>query len=243
VFISHADRDHLAGLLQYNQLSSFRKPTIYYPKDANSLHFLAEFTAKFDPHTVNTLWKPLADNEIIPIKTGFSVQGFENKHIDVSGKLKSLSYKVVETKNKLKPEFYGLKAEELIVLKKEKGEDFIKESEHKNILIYSADTPVFDYSKFDNCQVLIHEATFLSKKELDKGNQKNKHSSLEEVMQMVSEIKVEKLILGHFSSRYEQEKADHEIKHFIKQYDIKIPVYRIPIGICAKDILSGNPIN
>ncbi len=243
VFISHADRDHLGGLLQYNQLFSHGKPAIHYPKDANSFKFLAEFTAKFDPHTYGTIWKPLMDNEIINIKSNLSVQGFENRHIDIYGQLKSLSYKVVETKNKLKKEFHKLKPEELIALKKEKDEGFINEKQHKNVLIYSGDTPIFDYSKFDNCEVLIHEATFLSKKELEKGNHKNKHSSLEEVMQMVSEIKVDKLILGHFSSRYDQKNVDSEIKRFIKLYNIKIPVYRIPIGDCIKDVLNSQTLN
>ena len=242
-FVSHADRDHLGGLLQYNQLFSHRKPAIYYPKDAGSFKYLGEFTAKFDPHTSGTLWKPIADNEMINIKPNISVQGFENRHINVLNQLKSLSYKVVETKNKLKSEFYGLKPEVLIALKKEKGEDFINVMQHKTLLIYSADTPIFDYSKFDNCGVLIHEATFLKKEELQNGNNKNKHSALEEVIQMVSEIKVEKLILGHFSSRYNQEDVDNKIKRLIKQYHIKIPVYRIPIGKCVKDILNGNPIN
>lgn len=243
VFISHSDRDHLAGLLQYNQLFAHLRPSIYYPKDAQSFKFLEGFTTKFDPHTAGTLWKPLEDNEIINIKANFSVQGFENRHLDVPGQLKSLSYKVIETRHKLKKEFSMLKPNELIALKKEKGDDFINEKLNKNVLIYSADTPIFDYSKFDNCEVLIHEATFLSKAELANANRKNKHSSLEEVMEMVSELNIEKLILGHFSSRYDQDLVDVEIKRFIKHFNIKTPVYRIPIGLGVKDILETNPLN
>lgn len=243
IFISHADRDHLGGLLQYNQLFSHRRPLIHYPKDANSFKYLEEFTGKFDPHTSGTLWKPLKEGDIIDLKTNYTVQSFENRHIDISGQLKSLSYKVIETKNKLKPEFSDLSSREIVALKKEKGDDFINVQQHKNILIYSGDTPVFDYSKFDNCEILIHEATFLRKEELSKGNDKNKHSSLEEVMEMAANIAVDKLILGHFSSRYDMEVVDSEIKKLVKHFNIKIPVFRIPIGKVERDILAGKPLN
>ena len=243
VFISHADRDHLGGLFQYNQLFANRNPTIFYPKDSGSFKYIEKFTSSFDPHTTGTKWTPLEDEEIIKIKNNYLVQGFENRHIDVPGQLKSLSYKVIETKDKLKEEFIGLSSKEIIAIKKEKGESFIKSSVEKNILVYSADTPVFDYSKFDNCETLIHEATFLTKEELVTGNDKNKHSSLEEVMEMVANISIDKLILGHFSSRYDMNMIDQSIKKLIKHYNIKIPIYRIPIGKTQKDILNGNTIN
>lgn len=243
VFISHADRDHLGGLLQYNQLFSHRRPSIYYPKDANSFRFLEEFTERFDPHTSGTIWQPLDDGSIVDIKTNYKVMSFENRHIDMPGQLKSLSYKVIETKNKLKPEFSNLSSQELVALKKEKGDNYINEQQCKSILIYSGDTPVFDYSKFDNCEILIHEATFLKKEELEKGNDKNKHSSLEEVMEMVANISIERLILGHFSSRYDMDVIDAAIKKLIKYYNIKIPVYRMPIGKAERDILKGKPLN
>ena len=243
VFISHADRDHLGGLLQYNQLFSHRHPHIYYPKDANSFRFLEDFTQRFDPHTSGTIWTPLDNEQMVDVKVNYKVQGFENKHINMPGQLKSLSYKVIETKTKLKPEFSKLSSQDIVALKKEKGDDYIKELKYKNVLIYSADTPVFDYSKFDNCEVLIHEATFLKKEELDKGNDRNKHSSLEDVMEMAANISVKQLVLGHFSSRYDSAEIDNSIKTLIAHYNIKIPVFRVSVGEVARDILNGKPLN
>ncbi len=243
VFVSHADRDHLGGLLQFNQLVGGRKPNIYYPKDAGSFQFLETFTSQFDPHTKGTQWIPLEDDQTVNIKTNYKVTCFENKHIVVPNQLKSLSFKVLETKNKLKNEFKSLLPKDLVALKKEKGEDYIKEEISKTILTYSGDTPVFDYAKYDNSEILIHEATFLTKEELESGNDKNKHSSLEEVMEMVANIKVDKLILGHFSSRYYMNEIDEAIKKYTKHFNIKIPVYRIPIGKTQRDILNGKTIN
>lgn len=243
VFISHADRDHLGGLLQYNQLFANRNPSIYYPKDSGSFKHLEKFTTQFDPHTSGTNWIPLSDEETIKIKTNFEVTCFENRHIDVKVQLKSLSYKVSETKKKLKKEFQGLSSPELIAIKKEKGVDFINEEIRKSVLVYSGDTPVYDYSKYDDCGILIHEATFLKKEELEKGNDKNKHSSLEEVLEMAANIQIDQLILGHFSSRYDMQQIDEEIKKLVKYYNIKIPVHRVPIGKMKKDILNQQPLN
>jgi len=197
----------------------------------------------FDPHQKGTKWVSIKDKSEIKTKQNIVVEAFENKHIDVEGATKSLSYKVYEEKSKLKTEFLELTSSELINLKKNKGEDFIKENIRKNILTYSGDTPVYDISVYNNCNVLLHEATFLKKEETNTKANKNKHSSLEEVMEMVSQIHIEKLVLGHFSSRYHQKEIDNEIKHFIKHYNIKIPVYRIPVGICVKNILETNPLN
>lgn len=57
VFISHADRDHLTGLLQFNQLNAREGfPKIYYPFHCGSFPALEEFTKRFDPHVKGTVW-------------------------------------------------------------------------------------------------------------------------------------------------------------------------------------------
>jgi len=150
---------------------------------------------------------------------------------------------VFSVKNKLKREFIDLSKDALIKVKDEKGADFITEKIKTNIITYSGDTPIYDYSVYDNCEILIHEATFLKASETNTKTNKNKHSSLEEVMQMISEIKVGKLILGHFSSRYDQKEIDNEIKRLSKYYNIKIPIYRVPIGKTVKDILNTKAIS
>lgn len=239
VFISHADRDHLGGLMQLNQLKGSSNFNIYYPKDAGSFPALQQFLGKFDPQSQGGLWKPLEDQISFGTKTGLSVKAFENKHIDKPGLLKSLSFKVVETKRKIKPELIGAGSTQIIAMQEEFGYDSIVNTFNTNKLVYSADTPIFDYSAFDNSEILIHEATFLSKNDVKSHNTKNKHSSLEEVLEMVAQINVDKLILGHFSSRYKQHQIDARIQELVKYYGIKIPVYRIPIGKYINDVFEN----
>lgn len=245
-FISHADRDHLTGLFQFNQLNARDGlPIIRYPKDCGSFPALAEFTSRFDPHVGGVVWEPIVDQQIIELRKDLVVKAIRNNHVEAPlGTHKSLSYQIFERKRKLKPEFQKLSGNEIKKLREDKGDEFITEDILINVLNYSGDTPVDDCSRWDKSNVLIHEATFLTGyNDAKVETHGNKHSYLEDVMKMVSEIEVEKLILSHFSSRYEAEEIDKRILKLCKEFKIKIPVYRILPGLISRDILAQNPLN
>ena len=122
-----------------------------------------------------------------------------------------------------------------------------KEATHTNIetilLSYSGDTPCENFEHWNNSKILIHEATFLGGEE-DKNIQThgNRHSFLEDVIKSVSAINLERLILGHFSSRYSDTAIDNRITELCKIHKIKIPVYRLLPGQIIRDIFSGKPV-
>ncbi len=69
VFISHADRDHLTGLLQLNQLNARDGfPIIHFPKNSGSFPALETFVKKFDAYANGSVWKPVAPAEEIRVK-------------------------------------------------------------------------------------------------------------------------------------------------------------------------------
>ena len=251
VFISHTDRDHLTGLLQFNQLNAREglpprfqgEPIIHYPTDSGSFPALAVFMKKFDWHVQGTVWKPIRENQDFEIKPKIFVHSIRNNHVPVAeGITKSLSYLVQTKIPKLKAEFQQLSGNEIKTIAQEKGRDFLTQVETKNILGYSGDTPVDNYDHWNNTKILIHEATFLDDNET-LNSHKNKHSNLEEVIKMVVEIKVEKLILSHFSSRYSKAEIDAAIRKLCKKYKIEIPVYRILPGDVCLNILNSEVVN
>ena len=245
VFISHADRDHLTGLLQFNQLNARPGyPIIYYPKDAGSFPRLEEFSKKFDPHVTGTVWTPITEHtEEIRIRKDLLIQPVRNGHVQAAENIsKSLSYKLIQTKEKLKPEFLHLPGEEIRKIVMERGKESTTVEVRTNILSYSGDTPVEDAQRWDHSLILIHEATFLGGDE-EVHAHGNKHSTLEEVMEMVSGIHIEKLVLGHFSSRYSKEQIDSSIRTLCDKYAINIPVFRVLPGEAMFDILNGQPVN
>ena len=56
---------------------------------------------------------------------------------------------------------------------------------------------------------------------------------------MVADSNIKRLILGHFSSRYDDDQIDAAIKSGCQKYGINIPVYRVLPGWKVVDILSG----
>jgi len=246
VFVTHPDRDHLNGLPQFVQLNARKDfPIIHYPRNSGSFPAMQSFLEKFDPHVIESQWITIEDQQIIPIKKGFEIKAIRNEHIKVpNGIHKSLSYKLYETKTKLKAEFQNLESDEIKKIVEKEGRDHLTETVKNNIISFSGDTPVDDYSKWDNSEILIHESTFITgDADGPVSKHEGKHSTLEEVLQMVSEINVGKLILNHFSARYSKEHIDSSIRKLAKELKIEIPIYVVYPGEIARDILNQRPVN
>lgn len=241
-FISHADRDHLTGLLQFNQLNGRPGfPVIYYPEHSGSFPALEDFSKKFDVHVSGTVWKKLVNGEKTWIKKDIYVQALRNNHVPCAENInKSFGYKVVQVKQKLKQEYLNLNPLDIRKAIDELGKEVVYNEVENSLLCYSGDTPCENFEQWNNSQILIHEATFLNDEEAPAEQaHRNKHSKLEDVIKAVSGIKIESLILGHFSSRYSDEQIDKSIIDCCKKYNIQIPVYRILPGKAVKNILEG----
>jgi ribonuclease Z len=246
VFISHADRDHLTGLLQLNQLNARPGfPVIHYPKDAGSFRTLEKFSKEFDPQVSRTVWEPVTEGDEIFIAKDLLVRPIRNSHVPVDRHIiKSLGYQVVQLRKKLRPEFTHLSGEQLRQLAEQQGRDSFSMEVRTNLLAYSGDTPVECGDKWDNTSILIHEATFLGNGEdIKVRDYGNKHSTLEEVMEMVSGIHIEQLILGHFSSRYSADEIVKAVRGLCSKYAINIPVRLVLPGETVFDLLAKEPVN
>lgn len=247
-FISHADRDHITGLCQLSQLNAKDGfPKIYYPKDSGSFPALKNFLDKFDPHISGSEWIPLEDKASVQLKPDLMVQAIRNAHINVSpGVIKSFGFKVYETRSKLKPMYQGLSQQELVNLIKAHGRDDLHEPLHLNIMAYSGDTPTSaeDGEKWADVKVLIHEATFFkSDAHLIQNERINKHSLLEDVLEMAAQLKqLDKLVLGHFSKRYHKEEIEERVKNACSYFGIRIPVYCVLPGQTHMNLLKERPV-
>ena len=240
VFISHADRDHLAGLLQFNQLNARSELKIYYPKDCGSFPKLAEFSAKFDPQVSGTKWIPIEAGQEIAIRSDLIVRAVENRHVPTdAATTKSLSYFVDTVSRKLKAEFTDLSGAEIAAAREQHGTDGITNESRKTKLVYSGDTPIETDGRYDDAETLIHEATFLTEGEIDPDNpRRNKHSSLDQVMRVVANSNIQQLILGHFSSRYSAEQIDEAVTARIAQHAMTIPVHIVHPSTTVRDLLG-----
>lgn len=245
VFISHADRDHLTGIHQFSQLNSRDGfPKFHYPKDCGSFPALNYFINKFDSQTLETSWIGLSQDEKIWITNSINVEAIRNSHVICAENIhKSFSYLIVEEKFKLKAEYKNLSPFEIKELIANKGKEETHNIVKRPILFYSGDTPCENFEKWKDCDILIHEATFIDSihtKEINKHG--NQHSNLEDVIFLVSKSSIKTLILGHFSSRYSNQEIDESIIRLVNKYNLNITIYRILPGESIKNILNSQPL-
>lgn len=243
VFVSHADRDHVTGLLQFMQLNgSADGPQIYYPRDCGTFPNLENFCRVFDPHIQAKPWKPLVAGEEVYIARDLVVTTVRNGHVPAPpDKMKSFGFIVERIRQKLKPEYAGLKTDEIIRLRKELGEAAVLDQVRDKLLAYSGDTPMEDPRRWDDVHTLIHEATFISDDDMDAHNtKKNKHSTLNQVMEMVAQTNVKHLILSHFSTRYHEAQIREAVEQAKLRFGVTIPVDLILPGQVAQCVTTIN---
>lgn len=235
IFVSHADRDHVAGLLQFVQLNGREGLTIHFPRDCGSFPALADFSRRFDPHVAGTKWSPMTADCEIRLRDNLVVKAIENRHVPTVGaQVKSLSFVIQSVSQKLRPEFQGLPGSEIAVVRQQRGQDAITTESRSTELIYSGDTPIETDGRYSNAKLLIHEATFLTRAEINPDNPKrNKHSSLDAVMEMVADSNLQAVILGHFSNRYSHEQIDEAIRKEVARCGVHIPIQQILPGTIA----------
>jgi ribonuclease Z len=127
----------------------------------------------------------------------------------------SVGFKICESRTKLKEEYLGLNQREIQRVIAELGKENITYIQEKPIVVYSGDGKPASKRDIEGCEILFHESTFL-KSEDRKGQL---HSTIDEVMELVENSGIKRVILYHFSSRYTGE----QISKKIRELKVKLP--------------------
>ncbi|MEX2213844.1 MAG: hypothetical protein WD768_06940 [Phycisphaeraceae bacterium] len=238
-FITHADRDHMAGLLQFNQLNARDgQPVIHYPKDCGSFPALRDFVRQFDPQSGPATWNALDEGDEIAIDDSHSVLALRSEHVELPGSpVKALRYIVRHKKRVLRPEHIGLKGSAIARLRKEQGEDAVTQERIESLLGYSGDAPRLDPASWMGVKLLLHECTFLQP-----DTARRPHANLPEVLAAAAALELEALILLHFSTRYDASEITQAIAREARTHGLRFPVYAILPGATTPDVLAGEPV-
>lgn len=244
---SHADRDHLNGLPQFLQLNVREKrlPTVLYPKSCESFPSLQSFLEVFDRRDVEeNRWEPFGTEARFNLgKSSASIEGFKNRHIEsAEDEIRSLSFRVIQDRRKLKPELQGLPEEEIARRHQEGGDDAVTFSDPEELLAYSADTPIEPPEFWGDPRVLIHESTFLHREDAERKGQHLRHSVLGDVIEMACQLNLDALILGHFSTRYSPSDVVDAIRDECANFRPIFPVHAVLPGETSWDILRQPPV-
>ncbi len=246
VAVTHADRDHLAGLLQFSQLNARKgRPRVLYPADCGSFLHLQNFCEAFDPHSAGLMaWRAMRAGDTVSLAPDLRLRAIDNRHFPAqAGKAKSLSYLVTRFTRKLKPEFVHAPQAELKRLSQEHGRDYMTHATEQPLMAYSGDTPISDGAAWAGYPLLVHEATFLTPQDAaSQEGRPNQHSILPDVLRMARGIRPQTLVLTHFSSRYHPDEVRHAVRQEAAALGLDFPVFVIPPGEIARNLLRREPV-
>jgi len=223
IFISHGHHDHIGGLpgivrARSSARGDKQKPlTIYYPDGDDLVELLREYIAKVSGRLEYKLtWSTVKPGDEIELRGGSRrsfVRAFAAPH---SRRATSIGYKLMEQRCRLRPEYDGRGQEEIARLVRELGRDAVTEQYDQSLLIYGGDSMPLPVDEIRNCEVLLHDATFLTPD--DRGNET--HAAMEEVMQLAAEGGAKILLLIHVSSRYAKKQTVKTARELAEKYGI-----------------------
>lgn len=238
IAMSHADRDHVYGLMQVNHHCAPQAlEGLFYPEASGFFKGMREACYRFDRETIDAYpWTPVREGDVFDLTPDLALKAVHSSHIPFPNK--SLGYVVLRKFRKLKAEFVGLPQSEFERIGREKGSDYLTEPRTEPLLGFSGDTGVCPPEQWAGCKLLIHEATFLREEEIEMERAGYQHSLLRDVLAMAQAAKVERLLLIHFSSRYKTAEIDAAVKSCAAELDVQIPVHILPPGRTVHNALS-----
>ena len=237
IAMSHADRDHVYGLMQVNHHCAHRGVEgLFYPAESGFFKGMREACYRFDRETADGFpWVPVMPGDEHDLTPELGLRVVESSHIPVPGK--SVGYVVTRKFRKLKAEFQGLAQSEFERIGREKGSDFLTEPRTEPLVGFSGDTGVLHPDQWRGCKVLIHEATFLQEEDLELEREGYQHSLLGDVLAMAQDADVGRLLLIHFSSRYRPSEIEAAVQEHAAKLGIGFPIHIIPPGRIVHDAL------
>lgn len=200
VCLTHGHMDHVAGLAYYCSQRHFQgmKPgTILVPRELagavdNMLRCWREVERQATPYRVVAV----EAGQDFAVRKDFVIRPLETHHGGLS-----LGYSLISVRNKLRPEYAGLSAQELIAMR-EKGVAITYRVEVP-LATYLGDTtagPVYEHPDAVNAEVLITECTFFEEEHRHRAKV-GKHLHVDDLAEIIPRLRNRHIVLTHVSRR------------------------------------------
>jgi ribonuclease Z len=211
VLLTHGHIDHSSGLgyyLSHRLFCGQKYGTIYAPADiVEPIGKIVEAWGVLDGSKIEADIIPVRPGDEFWLRRDLILRVFKTSH-----NRSSVGYAVIETRKKLKPQYYGLSGRELIKLKENNVE--IDSRIEVPLVAYTGDTSDADYSHLDyvrDSKVLIIECTFFEQEHIDRAKA-GKHIHINSLASVLEKLNNEKVVLIHFSQRTHIKEAKELLK-------------------------------
>jgi ribonuclease Z len=239
ICLGHGHTDHISGLptlinVRNSGFGDKTKPLdIYYAEGDKHVESMLDYLRSNQPNLKYALTThTLRPGDKIPLSDRKHIQAFQTIHH--SGL--SLGYLVAEDRRRLSPAFAHLSQKQIQEGIRLKTLDPKKLSENYThpIFGYALDSYKFDTKAVKGVETLMVDTTFLNDEDKINLNEDGtpgqlrktfSHATLEEGFLLAKEANVQKrLILGHFSPRYNHREIETAVMAMVRKHDPKFQV-------------------
>lgn len=249
VALTHAHRDHVAGLPQFLNLrggvahANGEDLRIFHPEGSGSFVALARFLSHFDQMTAgHARWQAWKPGDQADLGGNRFLRAYETHHIPcLDGQFRSLGYQIGRFVDRLKPELRSLPQAEIDRLRAAQGREAITAREQEILLTISGDTTPMPAAVIAGTRFLLHECTFLTSDEArcapatERGHE---HSCLSDVLDLVAEAQVEHAALYHISKRYTDDEIIKTVRAECARRELRARIsVALPGRVCT-DLFS-----
>lgn len=202
VFLTHGHLDHAAGLPYYisqRSLKHLPRPEIFCPSEiVEPLGEILRLWQKIEDFSYAITLKGLDAGDEVAIRKDVFVRALQSQH-----RVPCRGYAVFRKSRKLKEEFLHLPGREIQRLKERDAAIF--ELKDMPIFVFSGDTTIefLEQNRIaQEAQVLFIECTYIDDKRPVARAREWGHTHLDEILARRELFKNEKIVLTHFSKRY-----------------------------------------
>lgn len=235
VFLTHAHMDHAAGLAWHaatRDLMSLGTPTYYVPNEnLDDFEELFRVWRKLDHSDLAVRFVGVSPGDVIALTKHRRVQAFRAVH-----RVPTLGYAIIETKQKLRPEYAGLSSAE--VYQQRLAGNTVSDPVEEITAAFTGDSTIDAFDREEllrKAKLLVMEVTFLDERTSPERTRKTGHIHLDDVLERAELFENEHILFTHFSKRY----SPSEIRDI---FDRRLPpslAHRVTLLLPDPDKLPG----